>query len=307
MAPPSQPVLALIVAAHNAARTLGRALDSVLRQGYEHWQVYVVDDGSEDGTASVALEYASKDDRIRVLRQARVGAAGARNAAIALISDADYVGYLDADDRLADSHMTSMVALMRDYPGRDIYSSDGLFTYRDGSTAPVFGYKTVVSLNLDDLLRECGILGGGALVRLEVLRALGGFREHMYGEDYDLWLRALAAGYTHVASPAHLYIYDRSIEGQKSSNPMLGYQSAIVALTDLIDAGALTPAQLRAALSSIKQLRVGPQLEAQATYVQGGLERVLGGVAANRIMRIGRAGAWIVRPLRRMLARVRRR
>jgi len=299
------PKFALVVAAYNAERTLAGALESVLRQPYRDWQVLVVNDGSTDRTVEIARAYASRDSRIRVLSRENAGAGAARNVAIQRV-DAEYTGYLDADDMLADNHMATMLKLMADFPGRDIYSSDGLFVFEDGSTELVFDYKQTTSVSLDDLLRECRILGGGAFVKTEVLRALGGFREHMYGEDYDLWLRAVAAGYSHIASPEPLYIYHRCVKGQKSEDPEAGCNSAVNALRDLIASDLLTSDQEKRAKASIANYVVGPRLEQQARRFRSRVERVVGRRLVGPVMRAIHAVSWTVRPLRRMLAGKRR-
>lgn len=295
------PSIGIIIAAFNAAGTLPCAIDSVLGQRYELWQVYVVDDGSTDGTAAIAEEYARNDPRIHVLRQANGGSGAARNAAIR-VADTEYIGYLDADDVLLENHMVAMLKLMSDYPDRDIYSSDGLFVFEDGSRELIFDYGNIVSLTIDDLTADCRILGGGALVRAEVLRALGGFREHMYGEDYDLWLRALARGYTHVATPEPLYLYHRCVKGQKSDNPTAGYMSAVKALSDLIDSGLLSQEQKRKARAGIAQYLAGPRLEEQAQRLHDQVQKVFGPRLTRPILNVLHSFSWIVRPLRRWLA-----
>lgn len=293
------------MAAYNAEGTLANALESVRRQPHQNWEVFIVNDGSTDETLQIAHAYAVKDGRIRVLSQENAGAGAARNAAIKLV-EADYAGYLDADDMLADDHMATMLRLMADFPGRDIYSSDGLFVFEDGSTSLVFDYKHATTVSLENLLRECRILGGGALVRTEVLRTLGGFREHMYGEDYDLWLRALAAGFSHIASPEPLYIYHRCIKGQKSENPEAGCNSAVRALSDLIESGLLTKDQERRAKAAIANYLVGPRLERQARRFRNAVERVVGKRLVGPLMQAIHAVSWTVRPFRRMLAGRRR-
>jgi len=301
MAAIGRPSLALVVAAYNAGRTLAGALESVLRQDYDDWEVLVVDDGSTDDTLAVAEEYARRDNRIRVFSQPNAGTGGARNAALPHVR-ADFVGYLDADDLLSDDHMRTMVRLMEEFPGRDIYSSDGVFVRADGSSEPVFGYGQAVSLTIEDLLSECLILGGGALIRTSALRSLGGFREHMYGEDYDLWLRALAAGYTHVASPECLYIYHQSVPGQKSVDRLPGVTSAIVALDDLLESGLLSKDQQELARVSIANYRADKVLEQQAQQLRRRVERLVGVRFAKPVLRAIHAISWIVRPLRRLVA-----
>lgn len=297
-----QPRFGIVIAAFNAAASLPGALESVLEQEDHNWEAVVVDDGSTDDTLSIAQRYAARDPRIAVISQANAGTGAARNAGLAEL-DAAFVMYLDADDRLAPHHMTAMRDLMSRYPGRDIYSSDGLCTFQDGSSSMVFGYGRIVELRIEDLIRECRILGGGALVRSDALRDLGGYRAEFYAEDYDLWLRALASGLSHVATPEVLYIYDRSVEGQKSKNPTAGYGSAVRALEDLIDSGLLNEAQVSKARASIERYRVGPQLEEQSLRLRSRLNSVLGERTAGKLMRLSGSVSWAVRPLRRWLAR----
>ena len=89
------PTVSVVMATHNRARLLPRAIDSVLAQRHRRWELVVVDDGSEDDTPRVLASYG--DDRIRTLRTDCRGPAGARNAALALCTG-DAVAYLDDDN-----------------------------------------------------------------------------------------------------------------------------------------------------------------------------------------------------------------
>jgi len=55
------PLVSVIIPCYNYARYLPECLDSVLAQSYPSWECIIVDDGSEDDTRKVALEYAKKD------------------------------------------------------------------------------------------------------------------------------------------------------------------------------------------------------------------------------------------------------
>lgn len=296
------PRITLIVAAFNAAETLPRALDSVIRQRCLDWRIIVVDDGSIDATAQIASDYATGSSRITVIRKQNGGAGAARNSALPHVST-EYVGYLDSDDELAPSWSHHMLALMSRSPNRDIYSSDGLMVYANAPSEPVFGYGTDTSLTLDDLLTECRILGGGALMRTDVLRTLGGFNEDSYGEDYDLWLRALAAGYTHAATAEELYLYHRSVTGQKSEDSCSGYRAAVESLERLIESGALTLEQERSARKGIARFEAGPAMVAQRRFFDRLLKASFGEQGGARVMTALRPLARLVRPLRRLFAR----
>lgn len=296
------PPITLIVAAFNAAETLPRALDSVIPQQHLDWRIIVVDDGSTDATAQIANDYATRSSRITVIRKQNGGAGAARNAALLHVTT-EYVGYLDSDDELAPPWSRQMLALMNRSPNRDIYSSDGLMVYANAPSEPVFGYGCDTSLTIDDLLTECRILGGGALMRTDVLRALGGFNEDSYGEDYDLWLRALAAGYTHAATPEKLYLYHRSVAGQKSEDTCSGYRAAVEALERLIASGTLTLEQERSARKGIARFEAGPAMVAQRRFFDRLLRASFGEEGGVRVMTAIRPLVRLVRPLRRLLAR----
>lgn len=90
----------VIMAAYNAEKYIEAAIDSVLNQMYEDWELVVVDDGSIDKTAEIADGIAKRDTRIKVIHQLHSGtAAAARNSALKAITG-DYVQMLDSDDLL---------------------------------------------------------------------------------------------------------------------------------------------------------------------------------------------------------------
>ena len=90
------PAVTVVMPAHDASAFIGEAIESVLAQTFEDWELVVVDDGSTDGTAGVVASY--DDPRIRLLAIEHSGLpAIARNHALAS-SDSRHVAFLDADD-----------------------------------------------------------------------------------------------------------------------------------------------------------------------------------------------------------------
>jgi glycosyltransferase involved in cell wall biosynthesis len=85
----------VVIPCYNQAHFLGEAIESVLSQSYEHFEIIVVDDGSTDETSEVASRY----EGVRLIRQENRGLAGARNRGLEE-AKGEYVVFLDADDRL---------------------------------------------------------------------------------------------------------------------------------------------------------------------------------------------------------------
>jgi glycosyltransferase involved in cell wall biosynthesis len=93
-----EPLVSIIVAAHRAARTIERALASLLGQTYPHVEVVVVDDASDDDTAAIVEAVAAREPRVTLLRTgSQRGPAAARNLGLARARGA-YLTFQDADD-----------------------------------------------------------------------------------------------------------------------------------------------------------------------------------------------------------------
>jgi teichuronic acid biosynthesis glycosyltransferase TuaG len=92
------PLISIITPCYNSEQYIRQAIESVLAQTYQNWEMIIVDDCSTDRGFQIALEYAEKYSRIRVYRQEQNGGAAiARNKAI-MESRGKYVAFLDSDD-----------------------------------------------------------------------------------------------------------------------------------------------------------------------------------------------------------------
>src|SRR5215211_3139785 len=72
------PLVTVVIPCYNQAHFLAEAIESVLSQSYEHFEIIVVDDGSTDETSEVASRY----EGVRLIRQENRGLPGARNTGI---------------------------------------------------------------------------------------------------------------------------------------------------------------------------------------------------------------------------------
>lgn len=107
--------ISIIMPAYNASKYIRVAIQSVLDQTYENWQLVIVDDGSKDDTLQIAQEYAGSDskNRIMVVHQENSGtAAAARNTALEYVTG-DYVQILDSDDYLSTDCLQKYVNIMQ--------------------------------------------------------------------------------------------------------------------------------------------------------------------------------------------------
>ncbi len=91
----SIPLVNVIIPVYNGERFLRESLESVFAQTFQDYEIVCVNDGSKDSSLAILNEYR---DRIKVVQQANIGQAGARNAG-ANIGIATYLAFLDQDDR----------------------------------------------------------------------------------------------------------------------------------------------------------------------------------------------------------------
>jgi glycosyltransferase involved in cell wall biosynthesis len=185
------------VPAWNAGATLAASLESVRRQTLRDWECVVVVDGSTDDTAAVAAGFAARDERFRVLARPHRGIVPALNDGL-VECQAPLVARMDADDVMRRDRLAAQVAALeadatlaavgchiRLFPRGGL--SPRLREYEDWLN----GQDSADSIARDAFV-ECPVAHPTLTMRREIAEL--GYRDNPWAEDYDLVLRALAAG-----------------------------------------------------------------------------------------------------------------
>lgn len=100
-------LFSIIVPIYNAEKTLVRCLDSIMAQTYQRYEVLMIDDGATDRSAEIALDYATKDNRFILLRQANAGLAAVRNRGIQ-VAKGEVIHFVDSDDFIESEYLQSV-------------------------------------------------------------------------------------------------------------------------------------------------------------------------------------------------------
>ncbi|MBN1483086.1 MAG: glycosyltransferase [Chloroflexia bacterium] len=199
--PEHSPKVSVIISSYNYARFVGEALQSVAAQTWEDYEIIVVDDGSTDETRA-AVERSGVP--CQYIYQENQGAAAARNTGLRA-ARGEYVNFLDADDLLYPQSLELMAGYLDQHPDVALVYGDAIYFYQDGSGRPTRRFSRGLrtppyppSGNMLEVLVINSVFNPAAgLVRKSRVLDVDGFkRELRYAEDYDLWLRMAAQGYT---------------------------------------------------------------------------------------------------------------
>jgi len=183
-------MFSIIVPLFNKEQYVAKALNSVMRQTYDDWELIVVDDGSTDGSFDVASKVIEGNCRCRIINQKNVGVGAARNHGVAE-SKGDYLCFLDADDWWEPAFLEEMDKFVADYPDAGIYATNYIY-YKPGKTR--IGLKHATGyMNYPKTYFEAGsmpVTSITACIPRNVFLNAGGFPEGIkLGEDFLLWSR----------------------------------------------------------------------------------------------------------------------
>jgi glycosyltransferase involved in cell wall biosynthesis/SAM-dependent methyltransferase len=194
------PLVSVITIFHDEERFLAEAVESVLAQSWPHWELLLCDDGSTDGSASIARQYALRHpDRIRYLSHpdnANRGMSATRNLGLSAATG-ELVSFLDGDDVWVPEKLTRQVALLQEHPtAAAVYGR--LHVWHGWTRDPADlarDYIQPLGVPPDTLVQPPDLLmrfleddvhtPSGLLFRKSVLDAVGGYEESFRGMHED--------------------------------------------------------------------------------------------------------------------------
>ena len=209
------PKVSVLIPVQNAESTVGPALESILRQTFDDFEVVAVDDGATDTSGKLLDDAARRDRRVRVIHTPNQGIIHALNAGLSICSG-ELVARMDADDISARSRLAQQVRMMDQNPEISVCSSLVRVFPRKNLLGGLVRYEQWLnSLVTPDEIRrdifvESPIAHPSAVVRRSELIDLGGYQEHGWPEDYDLWLRYHEAGKRFAKAEKRLFFWRQS-------------------------------------------------------------------------------------------------
>jgi len=188
------PKISVLLPCYNAAETLEEALQSLACQTMTDFEVVMVNDGSQDSSLDILETWEQKDSRFRILSQPHKGIISALNSGLQACQAA-YVARMDTDDRSHPQRLVSQFEFLETHPEVSVV---GCLVAGFPSGQVRQGFRIYMnwlnSLVSDGEIRreifvESPLAHPSVTFRKDVVLKVGGYQEHGWAEDYDLWLR----------------------------------------------------------------------------------------------------------------------
>ncbi len=187
------PKVSVVIPLFNKGPHIARAIESVLCQSEQRFEIIVVDGQSTDEGVEVVKSIT--DPRVALHDQKGRGVSSARNEGV-LQSCSNMIAFLDADDEWMPDHLETLLRLRNRYPGAGAYTTAYCIKKNGSKIEPAEFYK-IIEGDLEGLMPNYfksaafgspPIWTSAACVPKSILLEMGGFAtDAWWGEDIDLW------------------------------------------------------------------------------------------------------------------------
>lgn len=206
-------LISVIMGIYNCEDTLSEAIDCIIQQTYNDWELIMCDDGSSDRTVEIAEKYVEKYPNKVILLQnhQNYGLNYTLNKCLSK-AEGKYIARMDADDLCSNDRFEKEIFTLQNEPTIAFVSTNMSFFDENG----IWGYSyTKEYPEKIDFLRGTPFCHAPCMVRREAYQAVNGYSEEkrlLRVEDYHLWMKMYKHGYIgkNLAEPLYQMRDDRN-------------------------------------------------------------------------------------------------
>lgn len=210
--------LTVLMPVYNGDKYLAEAIDGVLKQDYKNFELLIINDSSTDNSLKIALEFANKDTRIKVIStEQNLGLAGVRNYGFSFVKT-KYLAFHDADDISIVNRFSKQINFLESHQDYIICGSK-MLTFGEAKSE-IKGYA-----GNDDYLKPLSFFinpfnTSAVMLRFDILKDNNIFFDinKPPAEDYSLWLNIFKYGKWFNFSD---YLIKYRIHGNQTSHKKL--------------------------------------------------------------------------------------
>ena len=244
------PKVSVIIPTYNRLSMVKEAVDSVLKQNFEDFELIVVDDGSTDETVKEIKRYGG---RVRLLQHSENrGVSAARNKGI-LHAKGKYIAFLDSDDLWVKGKLKIQVAFLDENPHYPLCYTDEIWIRRGRRVNPKIKHTKYSGWIFEKCLPLCTISPSSAVMRKTLFSKVGLFDEALpVCEDYDFWLR-ISARFPIFFINKKLIVKRGGHSDQLSQRSWGNDRYRVVALEKLLSEPYIAPEERKMILDEMKR------------------------------------------------------
>ncbi|UAY37201.1 glycosyltransferase family 2 protein [Moraxella osloensis] len=167
----------------NAEKFLSKAIESVISQSYDNWELLLFDDGSNDGSLKMAKGFEQQDNRIKVFSDGKNKGLGARLNELAVLSNGEYIARMDADDIMHPKRLETQLQILTENPSINVLGTNA---YVIDENDLVFGIR---------YRQQSGLMKVNHFIHPTIMAKKQWFVDNPYDEkairieDAELWYR----------------------------------------------------------------------------------------------------------------------
>ncbi len=202
------PLVSVLMSSYNSSQFLGPAIESILRQTYDPWELIVVDDGSTDESWEIIGQFAARDARIKALRsKENLGASAALNLALQE-ARGEYITRQDSDDLALPERLEKQVAFLNEHPEVGAVGCNVIYINADSHETGVSDFPLTDDVIQSTLLDRMCFCGPTVMAKRACFQQAGFYfvDDLKTAEDYDLCLRlAEVTRLANIEEPLYRY------------------------------------------------------------------------------------------------------
>ena len=210
----SFPLVSVYIPSYNYGKFLSQAIESVLKQTFDSWELILIDEGSSDNSLEVMNLYKG-DPKVRLYETDHIGLPGVANFAINN-SNGQYIIRLDADDVFDDNALLVMSNYLEKNADTALVFPDFFLMDEQGF---VYAQQRIQPIYHSNHMLDAPPNGACTMIRKDVLEDIGGYRSDLGAQDgFDLWSK-IRQNYKSANVNIPLFYYRRhgnNLTGDKS-------------------------------------------------------------------------------------------
>lgn len=213
-------LISIVMPAYNSEKYIADAIDSIIRQTYENWELIIIDDGSIDQTTDIVSKYICSNEKIKLYsNDNNIGVSRSRNKGIE-IAKGNWIAFLDSDDLWKFDKLEKQIEL--------IVKKDAEFVFTGASYINENGKKfngefsVPETVNFSKLKRQNVISCSSVIIKKIHIKKFKMANDNIH-EDYAVWLKILRSGVIAQGISEPLLIYRISLTS-KSGNKFKSFK-----------------------------------------------------------------------------------